>query len=150
MTQLPGSSVRARARYQSIVDRPPLALPGGARVVVWNIVNVEVWEPTGVMPRAVLPPPMGGALLPDVPNWSWHEYGMRVGFWRILEALSARNVKATFAVNGASCTTYTEVCSAALKAGWEFMGHGFVQRPTHTVEDQRRAIRETIAEIRQF
>lgn len=37
-----GANVRARAPYQSIVKRPPLALPGCARVVVWNIVNVEI------------------------------------------------------------------------------------------------------------
>jgi peptidoglycan/xylan/chitin deacetylase (PgdA/CDA1 family) len=39
---------------------------------------------------------------------------------------------------------------AALDAGWEFMGHGFVQRPMHHVEDQRAAIRDTIAAIREF
>ncbi|MDB5858220.1 MAG: polysaccharide deacetylase, partial [Ramlibacter sp.] len=38
-----GASVRARAPYQSIVKRPRLRLPGDARVVVWYIVNVEVW-----------------------------------------------------------------------------------------------------------
>ncbi len=145
-----GSSVRERAPYQSIVKRPKLELPGGARVVVWNIVNVEVWDPAGAMPRAVLSPPMGSPLLPDVPNWSWHEYGMRVGFWRILEALSDRKMKATFALNGATCRMYEEVCTAALQAGWEFMGHGLVQRPMHKVEDQLAAIRETMDEIRKF
>ncbi|MFN4352692.1 MAG: polysaccharide deacetylase family protein [Hylemonella sp.] len=145
-----GSSVRNRAPYQSIVKRPRLELPGGARVVVWNIVNVEVWDPAGAMPRAVLSPPMGSPLLPDVPNWSWHEYGMRVGFWRILEALSDRKMKATFALNGATCRMYEEVCTAALQAGWEFMGHGLVQRPMHKVEDQLAAIRETMDEIRKF
>ena len=145
-----GHSVRARAPYQSIVNRPPLKLPGNARVVLWNIVNVEVWEPTGAMPRAVLPPPMGNPMLPDVPNWSWHEYGMRVGFWRLLEALSDRKMKATFALNGTTCRMYEEVCTAALKAGWEFMGHGLVQRPMHKVEDQLAAIRETMDEIRKF
>ncbi|MDB5874117.1 MAG: polysaccharide deacetylase [Ramlibacter sp.] len=145
-----GAGVRARAPYRSIVNRPPLALPGGARVVVWNIVNVEVWEPTGAMPRAVLSPPMGSPLLPDIPNWSWHEYGMRVGFWRILEALGDRKMKASFALNGATCRIYEEVCTAALNAGWEFMGHGLVQRPMHKVEDQLGAIRETMEEIRRF
>mgnify|MGYP003386971159 FL=1 len=145
-----GSSVRNRAPYQSIVKRPKLELPGGARVVVWNIVNVEVWDPAGAMPRAVLSPPMGSPLLPDVPNWSWHEYGMRVGFWRILGALSDRKMKATFALNGATCRMYEEVCTAALQAGWEFMGHGLVQRPMHKVEDQLAAIRETMDEIRKF
>jgi len=150
MTQPLGSSVRARAPYQSIVNRPRLQLPGNARVVLWNIVNVEVWEPSGSMPRAVLSPPMGSPLLPDVPNWAWHEYGMRVGFWRILDALSDRKMKATFALNGATCKMYEEVCTAALKAGWEFMGHGLVQRPMHKVEDQLGAIRETMEEIRKF
>jgi peptidoglycan/xylan/chitin deacetylase (PgdA/CDA1 family) len=93
---------------------------------------------------------MGSPLLPDVPNWSWHEYGMRVGFWRILEALSDRKMKATFALNGATCRMYEEVCTAALNAGWEFMGHGLVQRPMHKVEDQLGAIRETMEEIRRF
>ncbi|MDB5899078.1 MAG: polysaccharide deacetylase, partial [Ramlibacter sp.] len=73
MSSTLGGSVRARAPYQSIVNRPQLRLPGNARVVVWNIVNVEVWQPSGAMPRAVLSPPMGAPLLPDVPNWAWHE-----------------------------------------------------------------------------
>jgi len=127
-----------------------LALPGGARVVVWNIVNVEGWEPTSAMPRTVLSPPMGSPLQPDVPNWAWHEYGMRVGFWRLLEALSDRKMKATFALNGATCRMYEEVCTAALEAGWEFMGHGLVQRPMHKVEDQLASIKDTMEEIRRF
>jgi peptidoglycan/xylan/chitin deacetylase (PgdA/CDA1 family) len=93
---------------------------------------------------------MGNPMLPDVPNWSWHEYGMRVGFWRLLEALSDRKMKATFALNGTTCRMYEEVCTAALHAGWEFMGHGLVQRPMHKVEDQLGAIRETMDEIRKF
>jgi len=49
---------------------------------VWVILNVEEWRIENAMPRVVLSPPMGQPLLPDVPNWSWHEYGMRAGFWR--------------------------------------------------------------------
>jgi allantoinase len=33
---------RERCAYSAIVDRPPLALPGGARLVMWTIVNFEV------------------------------------------------------------------------------------------------------------
>ncbi len=145
-----GASVRARAPYQSIVRRPRLRLPDDARVVLWNIVNVEVWEPTGAMPRAVLSPPMGTPLLPDVPNWAWHEYGMRVGFWRILDAIRSRAMPATLALNGSAISVYEEACRAAHEAGWEFMGHGHVQRPMHKVENQRAAIRQTIDAIQRF
>ena len=150
MTESIGRSVRGRLPYTPIHRRPPLKLPNNAQVAVWTIVNVENWSPTGAMPRAVLPPPMGQPLLPDVPNWAWHEYGMRVGFWRFVEALGSRNLKATFALNGSVCEVYPEACEAARDAGWDFMGHGFVQKPMHKLEDQRAAIADTIAAIKKF
>lgn len=145
-----GGSIRARLDNTPIHRRPALALPGGARVALWTIVNVENWRPTHPMPRAVLPPPMGQPLLPDLPNWAWHEYGMRVGFWRFLDALGARGIKASFAVNGSACTLYPDACAAARDAGWEFMGHGLVQQPMHKAPDQKAAIAETVDAIRRF
>lgn len=118
------------------------------RIAVWTIVNVEHWSAEAPMPRTVLPPPMGQPLLPDVPNWCWHEYGMRVGFWRLLQVLQERAIKATFAVNGSALARYQEACAAARDAAWEFMGHGWVQRPMHQIEDQAGAIRQTIEAIR--
>ncbi len=145
-----GSTVRGRLPYAPIHKRPRLQLPGGARIAVWTIVNVENWSPTGPMPRAVLPPPMGVPLLPDVPNWAWHEYGMRVGFWRFVDVLAARKLRASFAVNGSCIALYPEACQAAKDAGWDFMGHGFVQKPMHKVDDQKAAIAGTIAAIKSF
>lgn len=141
---------RDRVPYDPIVGRRPFVLPDNARVAVWTIVNIENWLPENAMPRTVLPPPMGQPLLPDLPNWSWHEYGMRVGYWRILETLQSRGLKATLALNGTVCTEYAAACEAALKAGWEFMGHGLVQKPMHRVEDQASAIHDTIEAIRKF
>jgi peptidoglycan/xylan/chitin deacetylase (PgdA/CDA1 family) len=139
-----------RVPYSAIIDRPPLKLPGGARMAVWTIVNVEHWDSAGAMPRSVLPPPMGQPLLPDLANWSWHEYGMRVGFWRIYDSLRRLGVTPTMALNGIVCESYPRIAEAALEAGWEFMGHGFVQGPMHRLDDQRAAIRRTIEAIRAF
>ena len=71
-----------RLAYSPITQRKPLKLPGKARMVVWTVVNVEAWDATQPMPRTVLTPPAGGSPIPDIPNWCWHEYGNRVGFWR--------------------------------------------------------------------
>jgi len=139
-----------RAPYQAFVDRPRLHLPNEARVAVWVIVNVEEWSIERTMPRTVLPAPMGQPLMPDLPNWAWHEYGMRVGFWRLLAALEKRGIRATFAVNGNVCNSYERVARGARDAGWEFMGHGFTQRPMHHLEDQRKAIFDTVETIRAF
>jgi len=141
---------RDRLPYSAIVDRPPLRLPDGARLVLWTVVNVEEWSIERPMPRTVLPPPLGQPLLPDLPNWAWHEYGMRVGFWRFVEVLEKFRVTPTLAINGSVCRSYPRVAKEALERGWEFMGHGYEQRPMHHLEDQRAAIRDTIAAIREF
>jgi peptidoglycan/xylan/chitin deacetylase (PgdA/CDA1 family) len=141
---------RERVPYSAIVDRPRLELPGGARLAVWTIVNVEEWSIERPMPRTVLSPPHGQPLLPDLPNWAWHEYGMRVGFWRFVEVLKNFNVKATLAINGSVCKSYPRVAKAALEADWEFMGHGYIQRPMHHVEDQRKNILDTVEAIKAF
>src|SRR5438876_7420153 len=88
-----------RIAYSPITERPPLKLPGGARMAVWVIVNVEEWDIDQAMPRTVLTPPAGGSPMPDIPNWAWHEYGNRVGFWRMLEVLDRHEIRAVLAVN---------------------------------------------------
>ena len=139
-----------RVPYSAIIDRPPLVLPDGARMIIWTIVNVEEWDIERPMPRSVLSPPMGQPLMPDLPNWAWHEYGMRVGFWRLLDCLKRFEIPVTLAINGSVCTTYPRVASAALEAGWEFIGHGFNQRPMHQIEDELEVINQTIEAIRSF
>jgi len=141
---------KERVPYSAIVDRPTLSLPNGARLAVWTIVNVEEWSIERNMPRTVLPPPYGQPLQPDLPNWAWHEYGMRVGFWRFVEVLKKFDIKATLALNGSVSKSYPPVVKAALEAGWEFMGHGWIQRPMHHVEDQKKAITDTMAAIKAF
>jgi peptidoglycan/xylan/chitin deacetylase (PgdA/CDA1 family) len=137
-----------RLPYRAAIDRPRLTLPGGARVALWPVVNVEHWLIDNPMPRQVLVAPTGAALLPDVPNWAWHEYGMRVGFWRLLDAFTSRGIRPTLSINGSVCTAYPRIAHAAHEAGWEFMGHGFVQVPTHKVADQAAMIAQTVSAIR--
>src|ERR1700716_1736836 len=127
---------RERVSYSAIIDRPALKLPGEGRIAVWTIVNVEEWSIERAMPRTVLPPPYGSRILPDLPNWAWHEYGMRVGFWRLLDVLNKFNLKATLAINGSVCKSYPRVAQAGLGAGWGFMGDGYPPRPQPPVVGQ--------------
>ena len=137
-----------RYAYTAMIDRPPTKLPKGARVVVWTIVNVEEWDIEGPMARTVLPPPGGGpGFIPDVPNFAWHEYGLRVGFWRLKQVLDRHKIKATVALNASVCLSYPRVVDACLKSGWELMGHGYKQRPVQQEEDQREMIRKAVKTI---
>ena len=58
-------------------------------------------------------PPTGVTLLPDVPNWSWHEYGMRVGVWRFFELFKRQNIRPTLAINARVCEDYPRVAAGA-------------------------------------
>src|SRR5947207_204510 len=118
---------RERAAYSAIVDRAPLKLPDGARLVFWTIVNYEVWDIGKPMARQVLPAPTGQVLIPDVPNWSWHEYGMRVGAWRLFELFAQLGIRPTLGVNARVCEAYPRVAEQAKRDGWEFMGHSYEQ-----------------------
>jgi allantoinase len=113
-------------------------------------VNVEEWDIEKAMARQYLPAPQGVPTIPDVPNWAWHEYGMRVGFWRMYEALTKRKIRATTAINASVCRAYAPVAEAMRDAGWEFMGHGVRQGAMHLLADQRQAVRESIDLIRDF
>ena len=141
---------RDRVAYSAIVDRPPLRLPGGARVVVWTIVNLEVWDIARPMARQVLPAPTGVPLLPDVPNWTWHEYGMRVGVWRFFRLFARLGIRPTLSANARICEDYPRVAAEARDAGWEFMGHAWDQIPIHKIDDQAAMIRKSLDTIERF
>jgi allantoinase len=137
-----------RLDYSAISERPRLRLPEGARLAVWVIVNVEEWDINETMPRTVLTPPAGGAPMPDIPNWCWHEYGNRVGFWRMLEVFDDLRIPAVLAINGSAIGRYGAIARAARERQWEFIGHGFSQKNMQKVADERDDIRRTTAAIR--
>jgi len=147
---LPLKYPRDRFDYSSPFTREPLRLPGNARLIVWTLVNIEEWEITRPMARQLSQPPMGQTAIPDIPNWTWYEYGMRVGYWRLLNALKAAHVTPTVSINAQVCRTYPEVATSAREAGWEFMAHSFVQMPIQQIEDQRAVIRLSLDTIEQF
>jgi peptidoglycan/xylan/chitin deacetylase (PgdA/CDA1 family) len=139
-----------RLTYSAISERPPLRLPGSAKLAVWIIVNIEEWDITQAMPRTVLTPPAGGSPMPDIPNWAWHEYGNRVGFWRMLEVFDRFALPAVLAINGSAISAYEPIARAARERKWEFIGHGFSQRNMQKVENEAEDIARTSKVISDF
>ena len=136
-----------RFDYTAIVDRKPWKLPKGARIAVWTIVNIEEWDIEKPTARQYLTAPQGVATVPDVPNWAWHEYGMRSGSGAHERA---RKIPATTSINANVCNAYPRVAQAMLDAGWEFMGHAVKQGAMHIQPDQRAVIRESIQILQKF
>ena len=89
----------------------------------WSIVNLEVRNIARPMARAVIAPPTGQVLLPDVSNWS------RVGFWRFIKLYQRLGIRPTLSIHARVCDDYERVAAAARDAGWEPMGHAWEQIP---------------------
>src|SRR5262249_11531725 len=88
-----------RFDYTPMPGRHPWKLPGGARSGGRAVVGVGGGHVGRAVPRQYLSAPQGVSTVPDGPTWAWHDYGMRVGFWRLHEALPKRKIPATTAIN---------------------------------------------------
>ena len=116
--------IRRSERYEDsfIFERKPFKWPGNNTLAVWFAPNVEVWNYDSAVGAAITPNPANH--VPDVFNYAWREYGMRVGLWRLADVFDEAGVKATVALNAQVCDVYPKAIDEMKRRGWEFMGHG--------------------------
>jgi peptidoglycan/xylan/chitin deacetylase (PgdA/CDA1 family) len=139
-----------RVAYSPITERPGLSLPDNNRMIIWPVLALEVWDIERAMPRMVLSPPQGQPLVPDHPNWSWHEYGMRVGIWRLIKLFDEFKVSPCVTLNARVCEDYPQVAAACLERGWEFNAHSYDQLAMHKLDDQKAVIDKAFSVIETF
>ncbi|MBI4183686.1 MAG: polysaccharide deacetylase family protein [Proteobacteria bacterium] len=132
-------------------ERPRLAWPGGARLALWVIPNIEYFVFDYGMPGDENQRPNPNPPNPDVRRWSQREYGNRAGVWRLMEVLARHGIRGTVALNALVCDTHPQVVRACLELGWEFMGHGRSNsRRLTEVADAGAEIRDVYARIEAF
>ena len=145
---MPASPVpkeHGRFPYSAIVDRPPLRWPNGARVAVWVIPNIEHFYFNGFGTSVER-----NDRVPDVLNYSWRDYGVRVGIWRMMDVMEKHGVKGTVALNSDVCSHYPRIIEAGNALGWEWMGHGFsnsVLINSQPEDDERDIIKGVVTTI---
>jgi allantoinase len=123
--------------------------PGGKTLAVWIIPNVEVFQ---------FDAPSGGGIspdrgaIPDVINFAWREYGMRVGLWRLADVMDSLGVRATVALNSGVCEVFPKAIEQMKKLNWEFMGHGITNSQSLAklnLDQEKEVIRTTLSTIEQ-
>jgi allantoinase len=107
--------------YSPIIERPPLALPEGARVAFWVGLNIEHYEVD--KPSTSI---FGGtaALQPDPLNYGWRDYGPRVGIWRMMDILDKHRMRASVLLNADVCERYPQIIREGKERGWAWLAHG--------------------------
>jgi peptidoglycan/xylan/chitin deacetylase (PgdA/CDA1 family) len=129
---------------------PNIRWPNGARVAFWVAPNIEFYElypPTNPV-RPAWPRP-----LPDVLNYSWRDYGNRVGVWRCLELFDDYKIVGSVSLNSAMCAHLPEVVGAFNDRGWELFSHGtYNTRYLYglTPDQEFETIQESCQEIEAF
>ena len=144
--------VRRPDRYEDsfIFERKPYTWPGNKTLAIWIAPNVEVWNYDS--PVGVGVSPNSGNIVPDIINYGWREYGLRVGLWRFADVFDAAGVKATVALNSLVCEHYPKAVDEMKKRGWEFMGHGTTNSESLAglnPEREREVIRSVLKTIEQ-
>jgi len=139
-----------RTPYFFSTERPSLTAPPGGPIIAHVVVNVEHWQFEQPMPRTIIPPPHGKETVPDVPNFSWADYGMRAGLPRMIKALVDRGLPASTSFNAGVIDAYPRAAEAMRDAGWEFIGHGVHQKSLNHGGSEADVIEQTLAKIGAF
>ncbi len=140
-----------RIPYRLSSARPKLPPFQGKRVLVHLVVNVEHWQFEHAMPRTIITPPHGKETVPDVPNFSWADYGMRAGLPRLLKLFAERGLPASTSFNAGVIDAYPQAATAMRDAGWEFIGHGMHQKATnHVAGGEEALVRACLDKIERF
>lgn len=113
--------------------RLPLKWPNGKRVALILTFNLETWDLTKDTDKpyyaggpAILPDILPGNI-PDFPNYTWREYGQRVGIWRMFDLFDKLGVPASCTTNAVTFERRKAMTDAVLERGWELLAHNWEQ-----------------------
>jgi allantoinase len=127
-----------RYDYAAITGRKDYSWPGKKRLAVYVGFNIEHFA-FGAGLGAALGPKSPE---PDVLNYSWRDYGNRVGVWRCLALFDELKLPAAAIVNTALYDYAPEIIEACVKRGDELVGHGHTnsERQSEMGEEKERGL----------
>lgn len=146
--------------FVPLPERQPLRWPDGKRMALILTTNFEYWDAVKDTDRVIYPGGpgiVGGTLagrIYDNPNYTWREYGQRVGVWRMFEAFEEAGVPTSCTMNAKMGLERRAVIDHAVAKGYEIVAHNYEQSELLTdfqdnEEEERRVIQETLRVYRE-
>ena len=136
-----------RYPYSAIINRPDYSWPNGSKLAVYIGLNIEHFA-FGTGLGAQLVP--GSGVGPDVLNYSWRDYGNRVGVWRLASLFEKLKFPVSLLVNTAIYDYCPEVIERFRDRGDEIVAHGRTNSETQdglSEKDEFQLIAETTERI---
>jgi allantoinase len=136
--------------YAPYRGRPKIVWPGGARIAFWLAPNIEHYElePPDNPIRKPWPRPV-----PDILNYSFRDYGNRVGFDRMADVMERHGVRGSVSLSVAVCDHFPEIIARCNALGWELFSHGVYNSRYFygmSAEEQRQVIRDSRETLARF
>ncbi len=130
-----------------VAGTEPIRWPWGGPLAVAIVVPIEhhPLNPSGKpfrSPGAMVTP------YPDLRHYTTRDYGNRVGVYRLLDALKAAGLKATFPVNALQLGQLTPLVRAIVDEGHEVAAYGLSTDHIHWGELERATEAAWVAEVR--
>ena len=139
--------------YSALPQRPACPWPAGQGLAAYVVLFLEHWE---------LLPPEGsrrdprmvgefGSFTPDYRSWSQREYGLRVGIFRVIDALRAAGIRPVIAANAMAVERLPGLVAQFQDWGCDWLAHGLAAtRMMHSnmpLDEQRQHIAASIAAL---
>ena len=142
--------------FVPLPQRGKLVFPGGNRLAVIPTVNLEFWDLIKDTKQAYYaggPPILPDALpgdVPDFPNFSWREYGQRVGVWRMFREFDRAEVAPSCTVNAKLIEERWPIVEAVVERDWELVAHNYEQGDlltnyAHNPSEERELIERSLS-----
>jgi len=142
--------------WSPIINRQPLRFPNGKKLALIMTMNCEYWDLTKDTsePYYAGGPPMLPDSLPgnvaDFPNFTWREYGQRVGVWRMFKLFEEMGAPFSITINAKTALERPEIIQYANDRNWEIVAHNYEQgelltRHTFDIAKERELIAATLA-----
>ncbi len=109
-----------RYDYSPIDARPAYDWPDGKRLAVFIALNIEHFS----FGEGLGHTPTHPGTQPDVRNYAWRDYGLRVGIWRVFDLLDELGLPACHLMNTAIYDYAPQIPERIRARGDEFVGHG--------------------------
>src|SRR6478752_3691102 len=121
-----------RYAYSPITERQDFSWPDGKRIAFYCALNVEHFsfgEGLGHTPTALGPQP-------DVRNFGWRDYGLRVGIWRIFDMMDDLKLPMCHLLNASVCEEMPQIAARIRQRGDEVIGHGYTNSERQSDMDE--------------
>ena len=136
-----------RYPYSAIINRPDYCWPNGSKLAVYIGLNLEHFAFGKGLGAQLVP---GHGISPDILNYSWRDYGNRVGVWRLASLFEQLEFPVSLLVNATIYDYCPEVVGRFRDRGDEIVAHGRTNSETQdslAEKDEFELIAETTKRI---